>query len=133
MQYDPCPETLAGGEGALGDRVELGRPCIGQVHKVGLGISSKSRRRILAFVSSSSLFSVPFLEKTGVDSRGGSRTTFDLIGPSRQLSCRKVASVDELRQRVFCEAAEKSASAFAALRRVELEPWQTGAFGMEVR
>ena len=74
-----------------------------------------------------------FLEKTGVDSRGGSRTTFDLIGPSRQLSCRKVASVDELRQLVFCEAAEKSASAFAALRRVELEPWQTGAFGMEVR
>ena len=37
--------------------------------------------------------------------------------------------MDELRQRVFCEAAEKSASAFAALRRVELEPWQTGAFG----
>ena len=58
-----------------------------------------------------------------------SRSLF-LIGPSRQLSCGKVASVDELRQRVFCEAAEKSASAFAALRRVELEPWQTGAFGI---
>ena len=43
MQYDPCPETLAGGEGALGDRVELGRPCIGQVHKVGLGIFRASR------------------------------------------------------------------------------------------
>ena len=62
MQYDPCPETLAGGEGALGDRVELERPCIGQVHKVGLGIFRASRGKNMMDLSEIEEDTLPLAE-----------------------------------------------------------------------